>query len=104
MLAPLRSHAAIAASTLGLLVLLTISERRLAEIRFNRVTVTTSFQNHDALDGDEVRVRLIFRSDADPPVLPVTIAQVHDRLVAAMPNAAPVLVVLDGHSPRAPPM
>ena len=104
MLAPLRSHAAIAASTLGLLVLLTISERRLAEITFNRVTATISFQNHDTFDGDEVRVRLIFRSDADPPALPVTVAQVPDRVVAAMPNAAPMLVVLDGHSPRAPPV
>jgi hypothetical protein len=104
MLARFRSHAAIAASTLGLLVLLTITERRLAEITFNRFTATTSFQNHDALDGDEVRVRLILRVDANPPALSVTVAQIPDRLVAAVPNAAPMRVVLDRHSPRGPPM
>ena len=53
-----------------LLMLLVAGERRLAEAHFNlRTWTTVGFESADALDGDEIRVRLIALNDDKPPSL-----------------------------------
>jgi hypothetical protein len=52
-----------------LLILLVAGERRLADAHFNLRTWTVALESADALDGDEIRVRLIALNDDKPPAL-----------------------------------
>ena len=52
-----------------LLMLLVAGERRLSEAHFNLRTWTVGLESADALDGDEIRVRLIALNDDKPPSL-----------------------------------
>ncbi|HMH51167.1 MAG TPA: hypothetical protein VK548_13105 [Candidatus Acidoferrum sp.] len=52
-----------------LLMLLVAGERRLSEAHFNLRTWTIGLESADALDGDEIRVRLIALNDDKPPSL-----------------------------------
>ena len=52
-----------------LLMLLVAGERRLSEAHFNLRTWTVGLERADALDGDEIRVRLIALNDDKPPSL-----------------------------------
>ena len=52
-----------------LLMLLVAGERRLAEAHFNLRSWTVGVESADALDGDEIRVRLIALNDDKPPSL-----------------------------------
>jgi hypothetical protein len=52
-----------------LLMLLVAGERRLADAHFNLRTWVVGIESADALDGDEIRVRLIALNDDKPPSL-----------------------------------
>lgn len=52
-----------------LLLLLVAGERRLAEAHFNLRAWAMAIESADALDGDEIRVRLIVLNDDKPPSL-----------------------------------
>ena len=52
-----------------LLMLLVAGERRLSEAHFNLRSWSVGFESADALDGDEIRVRLIALNDDKPPSL-----------------------------------
>ena len=52
-----------------LLILLVAGERRLADAHFNLRAWTVAIESADALDGDEIRVRLIALNDDKPPSL-----------------------------------
>ena len=98
----LRRSRAGAAALFVFLVLLVGAERRLAEAHFNGRTTTHAFESNDALDGDEIRVRLVALNDDKAP----TVSDV-GRMVA--PLAAHVLpqrppsVTLGRPAPRGPP-
>ena len=98
----LRVHAALGACLFAALVLLVSGERRLAEVHLNRLSAAAGFENDDALDGDEIRVRLTLFADAEPPVVSPTVTRVEQH-AAVLPAVKPSFVILDDHSPRAPP-
>jgi len=54
------------------LVLLVVGERRLSEIHHNLRSAGPGVENADALDGDEIRVRLVILNDDKLPSLPET--------------------------------
>jgi hypothetical protein len=53
-----------------LLLLVVAGERRLSEVHHNQRSVAPGLESADALDGDEIRVRLIVLNDDKPPSLP----------------------------------
>jgi hypothetical protein len=68
-LVTLRRHASAVAWCFVLLTLLVAGERRLAELHFNLRSWTDGLQSADALDGDEIRIRLTVLNDDKPPSL-----------------------------------
>ena len=101
-LAWLRRHGRAGVWFLLLLILLVLGERRLSEVHFNFRTWTVSIESADALDGDEIRVRLIALNDDKPPSLVDS-----GRVLAfeAVHASAPRLdrVPLGRPAPRGPP-
>ncbi len=101
-LTQLRRYRPAGVSLFVLLVLLVGAERRLAEAHFNLRTADPGFESSDALDGDEIRIRLIVLNDKRPPTLPAATGGVvlgAGRAVDLRPYAEP----LGLSSPRAPP-
>jgi len=85
-----------------LLLGIVAGERRLSEAHFNLRAGAISFESADALDGDEIRVRLIVLNDDKPPSLPAVGGLLASEVVhASVPHAD---VVPLGHpAPRGPP-
>jgi hypothetical protein len=84
------------------LLLLVAGERRLAEAHFNLRSSQPTLEHADALDGDEIRVRLIVLNDDQPPSL----ADVGRALVSAVVpvrTPLPSPVALGRPVPRGPP-
>ena len=85
-----------------LLMLLVAGERRLAEAHFNLRTWTVGVESADALDGDEIRLRLIALNDDKPPSLFVAGRVVVAEIVHASPPRLDCVPL--GHpAPRGPP-
>ena len=85
-----------------LLLLLVAGERRLAEVHFNLRSSQPTLEHADALDGDEIRIRLIVLNDDQPPSL----ADVGRALVSAVVpvrTPLPSRVLLGRPVPRGPP-
>src|SRR5262245_3606864 len=68
-LVTLRRHASAVAWCFVVLTLVVAGERRLSEAHFNLRSWTTGLESADALDGDEIRVRLTVLNDDKPPSL-----------------------------------
>jgi len=85
------------------LVLLVAGERRLADAHFNAWTGGVGLENDDALDGDEIRVRLIGLNDDRPPTLLSQVGVVRSAWHVERP-ARPCLDPLGRPAPRAPPL
>ena len=85
-----------------LLMLLVAAERRLSEAHFNLRTWTVGFESADALDGDEIRVRLIALNDDKPPSLFVAGHVIIAEVVHASPPRFDC-VPLGRPAPRGPP-
>ena len=84
------------------LVLLVALERRLAEAHHNLRSWTTAVESADALDGDEIRVRLVVLNDDKLPSLPETgSALVSEIALASAPRLDRVPPGLP--APRGPP-
>jgi len=83
------------------LVLLTFSERRLAELDFDSTGIVR-IENNDKPDGDEIFNRLVFVDDMVPPRPPVVHEASHAGLVS-LEMCALALVTLRLAEPRAPP-
>jgi hypothetical protein len=84
-------------------ILLSGAERRLAEAHLNDQSSAPGIENNDALDGDEIRVRLVLLGDAVVP----TLACVEERLeVTEGPGrvSSRLHVVREARKPRAPPV
>ena len=101
-LVSLRRHGPGGAWFFLLLMLLVAGERRLANAHFNLRAWAVGIENADALDGDEIRVRLIALNDDKPPSLVDS-----GRVLAfeALHASAPRLdrVPLGRPAPRGPP-
>jgi hypothetical protein len=69
MLIALRRQGTAVAWCFVVLTLMVAGERRLSEAHFNLRSWTASFESADALDGDEIRVRLTVLNDDKPPSL-----------------------------------
>ena len=83
------------------LVLLTFTERRLAELDFDPTGVVR-FENNDKPDGDEIINRLVFVDDATEPIAP----GVGDACYAAfipIESCPLALITVRLSEPRAPP-
>ena len=84
------------------LVLLVAGERRHADAHFNLRSTDLVFENDEALDADEIKIRLIGHADAALPTAPVAVA----RAVEIVPSLAPTwrsLPLVDDCASRAPP-
>jgi hypothetical protein len=68
-LVTLRRHASAVAWCFVVLTLVVAGERRLSEAHFNLRSWTDGLESADALDGDEIRVRLTVLNDDKPPTL-----------------------------------
>jgi hypothetical protein len=101
-LAWLRRHGRAGVWFLLLLILLVLGERRLSEVHFNFRTWTVSIESADALDGDEIRVRLIALNDDKPPSL-FDAGRVVAFDVAPAAPSRPDRVPLGRPAPRGPP-
>src|SRR2546428_3987130 len=84
------------------LVLLTFTERRLAELDFDPTGVVR-FENNDKPDGDEIINRLVFVDDATEPIAP----PVGDACLAALipvESCTRSLITVRLSESRAPPL
>ena len=87
----------------ALLVLVVAGERRLADAHLNRQSSLPVLENNDALDGDEIRIRLVLLGATAPPTLaPIQRAAEDQPWGAGVEKTSPA--PFDGHSPRAPPV
>lgn len=102
-LARLRASAAWGVAFFVGLLLLGAAERRLSEVHFNLRTIEAGVDNDDALDGDEIRVRLIGLKDEQAPVLPRSGTVLQSRATTTPPER-PVDPVLGVPAPRGPPI
>lgn len=85
-----------------LLLLVVAGERRLAEVHFNQRSVAPGLESADALDGDEIRLRLIVLNDDKPPSLPAVGGVLASAIVhASVPHVDAVPLGLP--APRGPP-
>ena len=66
----LRRFRLVGASLFLLLLSLVVVERRLAEAHFNLRSWALGVESADALDGDEIRIRLVILNDDKLPSLP----------------------------------
>lgn len=81
---------------------LVAAERRLAEIHFNLRVAETAFDNDDALDRDEIRIRLVALNDDQPPTL-TRYSQPIELRVVAYRTGTRVTRALGRPAPRGPP-
>jgi hypothetical protein len=84
------------------LVLLVGAERRLAEIHFNFRTAALAIESNDALDADEIRIRLVVLNDDRPPTVHVPVGVLEGRSRAFI-QACPCVDVIGRPASRAPP-
>ena len=85
-----------------LLLCVVAGERRLSEAHFNLRSAATSFESADALDGDEIRVRLIVLNDDKPPSVPAVSGVLASKVAHA--SVPYVDCIPLGHpAPRGPP-
>jgi hypothetical protein len=84
------------------LMLLVAGERRLSEMHFDLRAWGEGLDRADALDGDEIRVRLIALNDDKPPSLSDA-GRVLTREIVHAPVASPDIVPLGRPAPRGPP-
>jgi hypothetical protein len=84
------------------LMLLVSAERRLAEAHFDLRAGGTGFESDEALDGDEIRVRLIALNDEAPPSIQPS-APVPALYGLPPTPAAPSSRALSSPGARAPP-
>jgi hypothetical protein len=102
-LVKLRRHRVAGTWLFVLLLCLVAGERRLAEFHFNLRSASPGLESADALDGDEIRLRLIVLNDDKPPSRPevgrvLTSGVLHVRV--SNPDCIPL-----GHpAPRGPPL
>jgi hypothetical protein len=102
MLATLRRHGPFAPWLFVALLLLVAGERRLADAHFNLRSWTAGIDSADALDGDEIRVRLIALNDDKAPSLSDA-GRVDARPVVVARAARLERVPLGPPAPRGPP-
>jgi hypothetical protein len=86
-----------------LLLLLVGAERRLAEVHLNRVSSSLGFENEDLLDGDEIRVRLLFMAADDMEPVGAEAPLTWDS-PPSLPSEAPPAPPTRWVSPRGPPL
>lgn len=82
-LVSLRRHHVGGAWLFLLLLSLVAVERRLSEAHFNLRSWAPGVESADALDGDEIRVRLIVLNDDKSPSLPVVGGVLASKVVHA---------------------
>jgi hypothetical protein len=85
-----------------LLLLLVAGERRLAEIHFNLRSWEPVLEHADALDGDEIRIRLIVLNDDQPPSL-ADAGRALTFAVVPVRTPLPAVAPLGRPAPRGPP-
>jgi hypothetical protein len=98
-----RERGSVTAWLFVVLLLLVAGERRLADAHFNARTGGLGIENDDALDGDEIRVRLIGLNDDRPPTARLHVGMVRVTLHVDRP-ARPCLELVGRPAPRAPPI
>ena len=98
----LRAFRALGAFGFIAVLLLVAAERRLAEIHFNLRTAAIAFENDDALDRDEIRVRLVALNDEHRPKFSPARRSIEIR-AAATPSGTWVRSPLGRPAPRGPP-
>ena len=98
-----RDRRSVTAWLFVVLLLLVAGERRLADAHFNARTGQLGIENDDALDGDEIRVRLIGLNDDRPPTLWMQVGVVRVAWHVDQP-ARPCLDLVGRPAPRAPPV
>jgi hypothetical protein len=98
----LRAHRVLGVSGFIVLLLVVAGERRLAEAHFNLRSTATALENSDALDSDEIRIRLVVVNDDRAPTLPAVRFAFHARAVARLSGHA-VSRLLGQPTPRGPP-
>ena len=102
LLAVLRAHTGLGVALfIGLLVLVA-GERRLSEAHFNLRTAATGLENDDALDSDEIRIRLLAVKDEQLPVLPRR-GSAFQRCATLAPAGVTVDTAPGVPAPRGPP-
>ena len=84
-----------------LLLLIVAAERRIAELHLNQRTAAPALES-EALEGDEVRVRLITLNDDKRPTIPGATGRCTPLLVRLVLEA-PVTIALGRPAPRGPP-
>jgi len=84
------------------LLCLASAERRLSEVHFNLRVAGVAFENDDALDGDELRIRLVALNDEQLPVVLAAGPAFELCPFVSAPSACG-LRVLGLPSPRGPP-
>lgn len=97
----LRRYRVHLALLLGVLVLLTSAERRLAYLDFNS-SGSLRIENNDRPDGDEILNRLVFVDDATEPRAPAVGEACHAAFIP-LDSSLISLVVLELSESRAPP-
>lgn len=85
-----------------LLFLVVAGECRLSEVHFNLRSAATSFESADALDGDEIGLRLLSLNDDKAPSLPAVGGVLASEVLhASVPHVA--CIPLGHPAPRGPP-
>jgi hypothetical protein len=97
-----RRRRALGAALFTALLLLVAAERRLAEIHFNDRPWAAAIERADALDGDEIRIRLIVLNDDTPPSL-ADVGRVLVSAIAWAPTPQPRSLPLSRPASRGPP-
>jgi hypothetical protein len=85
-----------------LLLSLVALERRLAEAHYNLRSAAPGVESADALDGDEIRVRLVVLNDDKVPSLPIAGSVLAPRTVVTRTPRVD-RVPLGRPAPRGPP-
>lgn len=98
----LRAHTRLGVAVFIGLLMLVAGERRLSEAHFNLRTAATGLENDDALDSDEIRLRLLAVKDEQLPVLPRRGSAFHARATLA-PAGVAVDAAPGVPAPRGPP-
>jgi hypothetical protein len=102
-LACARRYRTLATWLFVLLIGLVAGERRLAEAHFNLRSAAPGLESNDALDGDEIRVRLIVLNDDKAPTIPDVSAVFVCDVVRAHAQRLDSLA-LGRPAPRGPPL
>jgi hypothetical protein len=97
-----RARRSAAAIALLLLCILIGVERRVAEATIDAVPVGPALLSLDALDGEEIIIRLVAAADANLPAVDAPSLLVFERLPSITTQPVSKISVL-GASPRGPP-